>query len=296
MPTRKAIARGGPGPTYDATLRWLVANDPGAICRLLGEGTSEPPELLSESLPVNAVFVDALLRVGTDRLMHTEFVRRVEPDLAARMLEYRARIMRRYPGLTLVQHVLLLADGVLASRFGDSEHGFRLHVTYLREVLVEAVLAQPSLAPLAVLAAAPDEVARVRHFQESLRVIRRTEPHRARAEELAGAAGVLAVLRLGSRTIRWTWREMLMDAITREDVERFWEALQPANEQERLEDLAYEKALPVARFIDEVLERKFGGDLRSGRLALALAQNYEPKEALDLIEAADSFEALQAKL
>jgi hypothetical protein len=114
---------------------------------------------------------------------------------------------------------------------------------------------------------------------------------------LSTAAGVLALLRIDRRTIKRTWKETLMTAITREDVERFWEAMQPADEEERQEDLAYEKALPTARFIAAMLDRKFGFDFHQrGRVALKLAQEFEPQEALDLIEAADSYEALWAKL
>jgi hypothetical protein len=68
--------------------------------------------LLSESWPATAV-----VRTAPDRLLHMEFVPRIEPDLGARTLEYRARIMRLHPGMALVQHVLVLADGTMPARF-----------------------------------------------------------------------------------------------------------------------------------------------------------------------------------
>lgn len=289
------VARAGPGPVYDTALRWLVATDPLAVCRWLGEEPLEPPVLLSESLPATAVYADALVRTAPDRLLHMEFVRRIEPDLGARMLECRARIMRLHPGMALVQHVLVLADGTMPARFEDAEYSFRLHVSYLRTVDVRDVLAQPSLAPLAVLAHAVDQEARVEHFARSLEVIG-DGPGGSRAEGLSNAAGVLAALRLSGRTIRRAWKESFMSALTREDFEKFYNALQPANEQERLEDIEYEKARPTARVLAKLMDRKYGYDLRRRRIPLALAQNFSLDEALDLIEAADSYDALEAKL
>ena len=267
-----------------------------AMCRLLGEDPVEEPVLLSESLPVNAMFVDALLRVGPNRLLHTEFVRQVEPDLGPRMLEYRARIMRRHPGMTLVQHVLLLADGTVPDRFGDEEYSFRLHVSYLRDRHPKEFLATPSLAPLAVLAKAHDERARVVNFKSSLRVISGAGTSPSRIQELAGAAGALATVRLTSRTIKQIWKETLVNVLTHEDWQRFFDALKPANEQERLEDEEYNKAQPTARVYLGLMDYRFGYAEGQGRTALALAQRFPMGEAIAMIMAAGSQEELDAKL
>jgi hypothetical protein len=132
-PETRQVARHGPGPVYDNSLRWLVSTNLEAVCRWLGVDPGEDPVLVSESLSAMPMYTDLLVRTAPDRLVHVEFVRQVEPDLPARMLEYRARIMRSRPAVILVQHVLVLAEGVVASEVRDEEHAFRLHVTYLRE-------------------------------------------------------------------------------------------------------------------------------------------------------------------
>jgi hypothetical protein len=146
------------------------------------------------------------------------------------------------------------------------------------------------------LARAPDEATRLRNFDLSLRAIEIGEPDPSRAGALMSAAGVLATVRISGRTIRQTWKEAFMSALTREDYENFWNALQPANEQERLEDIEYERYREKGSVLRALIERRFGWDERVGRIATILARDFSLNDALDVFESADSYDALVAKL
>jgi hypothetical protein len=118
----------------------------------------------------------------------------------------------------------------------------------------------------------------------------------SRIEELADAAGVLAIVRLSSRTIKQTWKETLVSALTHEDWQKFVDALKPANEQERLEDEEFNKAQPTARVYAALMSNRFGYVHGQGRTALALAQRFPMDEAIAMIQTAGSQEELDAKL
>jgi hypothetical protein len=289
------VAREGPGPVYDNALRWLVANNLAGVCRWLGEDPGEAPLMVSEALPASTMYTDVLVRTGPERLLHVEFVRRVEADFGARMLEYRSRIMRARPGMALVQHVLVLAEGYVPARFGDDEYGFRLHVTYLREHEPKEFLAQAPLAPLAVLARAADEQERISTLHHVLRAVVKGEPDATRATGLVNAAGLLAAMHLTGRTIRRIWKETYVPLFYREDIEKFIAAMEPADEEERLADIEYEKYRPTALVLDTLIRHRFGDDDRVSRIAFTLAQG-PLQRAVAVIEDSDSLEALLSQV
>ena len=304
-PTESAAGTQGRGPIYDTALRWLTASSLPAIIDWLGVDPGEDPVMVSESLPAMAMQTDLLVQVARDRLVHVEFGRRVERDLPGRMLEYRARIMRSRPDMLLFQHVLILADGNLASRFGDGEHAFRLHVTYLRERNPREFLHTSSLAPLAVLATAESPRNREDHLRAAFRVIRASEFDHRRLDGLVKVAGTLAQIYLRSRTILKIWKEAevsLFQVFTAAEQQEFARETAVAY-VEMLQEAVVAKAQAEgrderrSRLVAIVLSRRFRYDLRFEKIAeasVALAA-LPPNEAETLIMEAEALDDLLAQ-
>ncbi len=94
---------------HDDTCRFLVENFAADFASwLLGQPIAltaiEPSELFLE--PIRA---DALILLAADEfILHLEFQTRPKPDLPFRMLDYRVRSYRRYPGQPMRQVVIYL--------------------------------------------------------------------------------------------------------------------------------------------------------------------------------------------
>jgi len=195
------------GPIYDNAVRLLAAGELTAVCRWLGIETDARHLRLSEALPAATMYVDLLARVGPDRLAQIEFTTQPERDMAARMLEYRARIMRLEPGKILTQHVVVLAGGTVPRELvnGD-DFAMRLHVVNLRDHDPGELLTDPALATLAVLARAPDVETRTKTLRTALELIhQRAAPERR--GDLLNVATVLAAIHLNADTIDALARE-----------------------------------------------------------------------------------------
>lgn len=152
-------------------MHYVVESDPVTWCEWLGVTLEQPPELLSPVFTAESMTADLLMKVGPERLLHAEYIREPRADIYVRMLSYRARIMRQYPGMRLVQYAILLGQGRL-QRHDDPEHGFYLglRVISMPHVHPEALLQRPSLAILAELAQG-DEQTRVHSAAAALRII-----------------------------------------------------------------------------------------------------------------------------
>ncbi len=207
-----------PGPIYDNALRMLAAEDLLALCRWLGIVADPGTVRLSEALPSATQYADLLVGAGPGQLAQVEFVRRPARDLAARMLEYRARIMRLEPSAGLRQHVVVLAEGLVANELSDGDRFFaRFDVTYVREESPAWLLSQAGLAPLASLGKVARSSDRPLILRDALDVIRRGAPPE-RARQLADVAAVLAAIHLDVATIEAVGREAAMP-ISLEDTE-----------------------------------------------------------------------------
>lgn len=189
-----------PGPIYDNALRYLAASELAALCGWLGIDARSENIRVSESLAAVTRYADLLISTGPD-LVHVEFVRRVTPDLPLRMLDYRARIMMAWPGTSLTQILVVLADGHIAENLHDQPAlHHHTHVTYLRDADPTTLLSNPALAPLACLARATDTTERTDLLRRALIVIRDHAPPERR-DDLASTALVLAAIRLDPDTI-----------------------------------------------------------------------------------------------
>ncbi|MBT0770832.1 hypothetical protein KIH74_17955 [Kineosporia sp. J2-2] len=188
-----------PGPVYDRMMRLLAQNDLPALCDWLGVPLEGAPEFLSGTFPRETLATDLLVRVGPERMLHTEYILRPTADVAGRITVYRGHIMQRHPGARLTQVALVLGEGTL--RPGDDpKNGFYLglRTLYLREADPAALLAHPGLAPLAVLARG-DRRQRGERLAEAFELIAREPEHRRNV--LTEATMTLAMITLDRPTI-----------------------------------------------------------------------------------------------
>ena len=208
--SRRGRALGAPGPIYDNAMRWLAADDLGAICDWLGVHAEAGAIRLSEALAGTTRYVDLLIRPAPGRLTQVEFVRDAQADMGLRMLDYRARIMGEHRGVSVTQHVVILGRGKVPAIVRDRpDLMMRLHVTYLRTHDPALLLSSAALAPLASLGRLRTTQRRAEVLTEALGVIAASTAG-AKLEGLALTASVLATIYLKPSTITTAWEEAHM--------------------------------------------------------------------------------------
>jgi hypothetical protein len=278
------------GPVYDNALRLLAAAELAAVCRWLGIAANASSVRMSEALPAATHYADLLAQVEIDRLAHVEFTRAPTPDMAHRMLEYRARIMRLEPDKTLTQHVVVLAGGTVPEHLIDGDDfAMRLHVTYLRQHEPAELLREASLAPLAVLGRAADVAARARTFRRALEVIHAKSPPE-RLGDLVSVATVLAAIHLDAATIEDTGRETRMPISLEGTV-----GARALEERAESRGQARGEARGVSDVLATLIRRRFGAEVTEAdlsALAARLADQHREK-AVDLILGAGTLAELR---
>ena len=288
-PEVPATTRAAPGPIYDNALRLLAAHDLAAICAWLGVTTRPDAISRSEALPAATLHADLIAQTAPGHLAHIEFVRAPGPTMPGRMLEYRARIMTRHPGHTLTQHVVVLAQGTIPDHLHDTDElALHLHVTYLRDADPTPLLADPALAPLAVLARATTRHQRITHLRQALAVVT-TVPDPHHRHDLVHTTATLAGIHLDPATIEELTKEAGMPFTLDEDTVagRIIAATAEARGEARGE--AQERARTLATLIT----RTFGEDPRIQPLARHLAA-LPREQALDAALTATTLDDLLA--
>lgn len=256
-----------PGPVHDNALRWLAVHDLVTLCRWIGVDADEGSVRISEALPATTQHADLVVGLSPGRLAHIEFVTTVGADLPLRMHEYRSRLMRREPGCRLEQHVLVLGRGQLRDEYGDAEHWFRLHVTYLRDRDPSELLGSPSLAPLAALARAGSHRQRTGILQDALQVIRSGERDEDRRAALIDTAESLAQIYLEAPIIDAAGKERVMPIDIDPEV---WQRTVEKNAELERRKPELEALVPTVRAVRTVLQHRFGEDRLMTMLAWAM--------------------------
>jgi hypothetical protein len=277
------------GPVHDNALRWLAVHDLVTLCRWIGVEADEASVRISESLPATTQYADLVIEVARGELAQVEFVTTVGPDLPVRMHEYRSRLMRREPGCSLTQHVLVLGRGKVPSEHRGLDYWFRLHVTYLRDCDPGTLLASPSLAPLAPLGRVASQKERTSLLRQALEVIRDGEGDEQRRDALVGTAESLARIYLDGITIAGAREERVMPIEIDPDV---WDwAMERARESERVVQPVVEVLRPFVDDTETVLRHRFGEHPFTRRLALRVTYA-DPQSAVKRVLEAESLDEL----
>lgn len=288
----KALATpDAPGPVYDNSLRLLARREASLLCGWLGLPVTGAPVPLAESLPSAPRQLDLLTETAPNVLTHIEFESSPRTDLAHRMLEYRAGIMRRHPRHRITQHVIVLAHGIAPEKLNDPpELHYLINVTYLRDADPEPLLTGPGLAPLAVLARATDTTQRIAHLRRALLQITNVDDP-GRRHDLLHATAVLAGIHLAPTTIETLTQEAGMPFTLDENTVAGRIIAAKAEARGQARGQAHERTNTLAT----LMRRTYGNDPRIPTLAQHLAEL--PREhALDLALTTTSLDHLAAQL
>jgi hypothetical protein len=241
--------------------------------------------------------------------MHVEYETSPGPDLARRILEYRARIMKHYPDAQFTQYVIVLGNGLVRGHDDLERFGFALdlRVIYLRERDPAEFLTSPELAPLAVLARGSGAV-REQSLAAAFRLLKNSS--HPRVIDLRLSAEMLAGIRLDRPTIDRIARECGMDiSDIRPMVEYFrdteWsqELLRESEEKVRQQGLeqgqqqGLEQGLERGRerMLVALLRTRFGDDVQVQEAAHHLASWPEGAAIEAITEAVDPQSLLTAR-
>jgi hypothetical protein len=241
--------------------------------------------------------------------MHVEYETSPGPDLARRMLEYRARIMKHYPDAQFTQYVIVLGNGVVKGHDDLEQFGFALdlRVIYLREHDPAEFLGSPELAPLAVLARGSRAV-RERSLAAAFRLLKNSS--HPRVIDLRLSVELLAGIRLDRPTIDRIARECGMDiSDIRPMVEYFrdteWSQELLRESEEKVRQQALEVGLEQGqqqglergreRMLVALLRTRFGDDAHIQEAAHHLASWHEGDAIAAISEAADPQSLLTAR-
>jgi hypothetical protein len=287
--------------SYDSAMR-LCANV--GLQRLAGWLDPKAAELPAEdiverptafSAPV--VYADLLCSAGPFQLMHVEYETSPGPDLARRMLEYRARIMKHYPDAQFTQYVIVLGNGVVKGHDDLERFGFvlDLRVIYLRERDPAEFLTIPELAPLAVLARGSRAV-RERSLAAAFRLLKSSS--HPRVIDLRLSVEMLAGIRLDRPTIDRIARECGMDiSDIRPMVEYFRDTEWSQELLRESEDKVRQQGLERGRerMLVALLRTRFGDDALVPEAARHLASWEEGAAIGAITEAVDPQSLLTAQ-
>jgi hypothetical protein len=214
--------------------------------------------------------------------MHVEYETSPNSDLVRRMYEYRGRIMREYPGFRLTQYVIVLGTGTVRGHDDLDRFGFVLdvRVIYLRQYDPAMFLADPLLAPFAVLARGSRAV-REQSLAAALRLLRDSGDPRVRV--LLQVLDALAEIRLDRSTIERIRKE---SGLSIEPLVNFYKDTEVGH---RLQDLGREAGREEARerLVLALLRTRFGDGHQVRAAARRLARWDEAAAVAAMTAASD---------
>lgn len=200
---------------YDDTCRFLAEHFSADFASwLLGEAVPLT-ELKPSELSLEPIRTDALILLESDKtVLHLEFQTRPDPNIPFRMLDYRVRIYRKYPGKSMRQVVIYLkqtgSELVQQTSFAFEQTRHEFAVIRLWEQPASLFLQYPGLIPLAVLGQNANAEETLR--QAAQRVAQITDP--TTQANLIAASGILAGLRLQEEVIYRLLRRDIMEEST----------------------------------------------------------------------------------
>jgi predicted transposase/invertase (TIGR01784 family) len=200
---------------FDNTCRFLAEHFSADFASwLLGEAV-ELTELKPSELSLNPIRTDALILLQSeDSILHIEFQTLPIDEIPFRMLDYRTRGHRKYPGKPMRQVVIYLkkidSEKVYETSFSLERTHHEFEVIRLWEQPAEVFLRYPGLIPFAALGDTEDPEATLRQVAQKVKQILDPE---AQANIIAASA-ILAGLRLDNDIIFHLLRRDIMQEST----------------------------------------------------------------------------------
>jgi predicted transposase/invertase (TIGR01784 family) len=200
---------------FDNTCRFLAEHFSADFASwLLGEAI-ELTELKPSELSLNPIRADALILLQSeDSILHIEFQLLPKDEIPFRMLDYRTRGHRKYPGKTMRQVVIYLteidSEKVHQTSFSLERTHHEFEVIRLWEQPAEVFLRYPGLIPFAVLGDTEDPEATLSEVAQRVQQI----PDPEDQANISAASAILAGLRLNSDIISRLLRRDIMQEST----------------------------------------------------------------------------------
>lgn len=197
---------------YDNLLKYIAETHAAALASwLLGRPVGDKVRLLKTELSLQPIRADYMAQYDLeDEILHVEFETdpgNSDPPLPLRMLDYFVRTYRRERKLVR-QIVIVLAETAahIPDEFHVGETRHRYRVVKMWEQDPEPLLANPELAPLAVLARSDQPEELVRQVADVVQNI----PDAGLRSDSTAAAYMLAGLRFDQTLLRSLFREEIM--------------------------------------------------------------------------------------
>ncbi|PSF31683.1 hypothetical protein C7H19_22350 [Aphanothece hegewaldii CCALA 016] len=196
---------------YDPICKFLAESYSSDFARwLLGEETTltqlSPSELLLEPIRADSL----ILLESSSEVLHLEFQKEPDPNMAFRMLDYRTRVYRRFPNKEMRQVVIYLkktgSELVEQTVFELSKTRHEFGVIKLWEIPPEELGEGLGLLPLAVLGKTEDREETLKTVAERIESIE----NRTEKSNIMAATAILAGLILKKEVIQKLIREDIM--------------------------------------------------------------------------------------
>ncbi|MEO1402773.1 MAG: Rpn family recombination-promoting nuclease/putative transposase [Cyanobacteria bacterium J06635_1] len=244
---------------------------------LLGEPVALT-EISPSELSLEPIRADALMLLQSEQLvLHLEFQTQPDPAIPFRLLDYRVRGYRRFPGKPMRQIVIYLQQSqsslVQQNTFELENTSHRFEVLRLWEQPLEAFLGASGLLPFAVLSRTDDREVTLQQVAGQIEQISETRVQSNVAAATAILSGLVLEKGLIQRILR---RELMQESVIYQDIKA--EGIQEGIQQGIQTRVREERQLAL-----KLLARKVGevpDDYRSRIDQLELAQVQALIEAL----------------
>jgi predicted transposase/invertase (TIGR01784 family) len=200
---------------YDDTCRFLAEHFSTDFASWLLGTPITLTELKPSELSLDPIRADALILLESDdSVLHLEFQTLPKQNIPFRMLDYRVRVHRKYPGKTMRQVVIYLkqtgSDLVHETSFAMERTHHAFDVIRLWEQPASVFLQYPGLIPFATLGDTVDTEIMLSQVAQKIDQVSNPETK----ANLMAASGILAGLRLEDEVIYRILRRDIMQEST----------------------------------------------------------------------------------
>ncbi|PZV13226.1 MAG: flagellar assembly protein H [Leptolyngbya sp.] len=207
---------------YDDACRFLAEHFSADFASwLMGESITLT-ELKPSELSLAPIRTDALILLeSNESVLHLEFQTRPDPDIPFRMLDYRARVYRKYPNKIMRQVVIYLkqtgSDLVRQTSFQLEQTRHEFAVVRLWEQPATLFLQYPGLIPFATLG---QSINAEETLRQAAQLVEQISDLVTRANLMA-ASGILAGLKLEDEVIyRILQRDIMQESTVYRSIQK----------------------------------------------------------------------------
>ncbi|NET38764.1 MAG: Rpn family recombination-promoting nuclease/putative transposase [Cyanothece sp. SIO1E1] len=258
---------------------------------LLGEPVALS-EISPSELSLEPIRADALMLLQSEQMvLHLEFQSQPDPAIPFRMLDYRVRAYRRFPGKPMRQIVIYLQQSqsalVRQTTFELENTHHQFEVLRLWQQPMEAFLEAPGLLPFAVLSQTDDREAALQQVAEQIELISESRVQSNVAAATAILSGLVLEKGLIQRILR---RELMQESVIYQEIkaEGIQEGIQQGIQQ-GIQEGIQERIREERQLVLRLLTRKVGDVPEDERIQI---EQLEPSQLEALMEALLDFEQL----